>query len=89
MTIDVDRVAQLSKLEILPEQKMDFERQMNEVVQMADVLREVDEQPMDKSQSYAPLRLDIVTTGRMTEDSISRNAPSFKNGCFCVPKTVE
>jgi aspartyl/glutamyl-tRNA(Asn/Gln) amidotransferase C subunit len=68
---------------------MDFERQMNEVVKMADVLCEVDEQPIDRSQNYAFLRHDIVSQSCLTEDSISQNAPSFKNGCFCVPKTVE
>ena len=89
MTVDVDRIAQLSKLEILPEQKSRFEKQMNEIVEMADVLLAVDEQDADIEQHFADLRQDIVTQSSMTQQSVTNNAPSFKNGCFCVPKTVE
>lgn len=89
MTVDVDRIVQLSKLEILPEQKSRFEKQMNEIVEMADVLFAVDEQDADIEQHFADLRQDIVTQSCMTQQSDANNAPSFKNGCFCVPKTVE
>ena len=89
MTVDVDRIAQLSKLEILPEQKRRFEKQMNEIVEMADVLLAVDEQDADVEQHFAALRQDIVTQSCMKQQSVANNAPNFKNGCFCVPKTVE
>ena len=89
MIVDVDRIAQLSKLEILPEQKSRFEKQMNEIVEMADVLLAADEQDADIEQHFADLRQDIVTQSCMTLQSVANNAPSFKNGCFCVPKTVE
>ncbi|MBO5575047.1 MAG: Asp-tRNA(Asn)/Glu-tRNA(Gln) amidotransferase subunit GatC [Ruminococcus sp.] len=89
MTVDVDRVAQLSKLEILPEQKSRFEKQMNEIVNMADILLDVDDVAADDVQRFADLREDIVSPACMAQDIAANNAPGFKNGCFCVPKTVE
>ena len=89
MTVDVDRVAQLSKLEILPEQKSRFEKQMNEIVNMADILLDVDDVAADDVQRIADLREDIVIPACMAQDIAANNAPGFKNDCFCVPKTVE
>lgn len=89
MTIDVDRAAQLSKLTIPDGKKCEFEMQMNDIVKMANILREVGEQPIYETDDFARLRQDTVEQSGMTEKGISQNAPSFKNGCFCVPKTVE
>ena len=89
MTIDVDRIAELSKLNIEQDKKQVFEKQMNEIVGMADVLSGVDDGAAEEIDAFAPLRDDTVIENGLSPDRISRNAPCFENGCFCVPKTVE
>lgn len=89
MIIDVDRVAVLSKLSVSPDEKSLLEKQMNDIIAMAGVLAELDEMPLDNCECFALLREDTCRTSCITAQDIMRNAPDFKDGCFCVPQTVE
>ncbi len=89
MVIDVDRIAELSKLIIPQEKKQVFEKHMTEIVAMADVLSLVADEEISTSDRFALLRADAVHESGISPNDIINNAPCFENSCFCVPKTVE
>lgn len=89
MVIDVDRIAELSKLIIPQEKKQVFEKHMTEIVAMADVLSLVADEEISTSDRFALLREDAVHERGISPNDIINNAPCFENSCFCVPKTVE
>lgn len=89
MTIDVDKVSQLSKLRIDADKKTMFEKQMNDITQMAGVLAEVDPQQITDDPRRALLRDDSVNVQSFGNVKALQNASSAKDGFFCVPKTVE
>ncbi len=86
-TIDVDRIAELSKLEISDDKKALFEKQMRDIVAMADTLSEVDDIEIF-DERYAALRDDSDVNESTVEIDYLSSAPCSKNGYFCVPKTV-
>ena len=89
MTIDVDKVLQLSKLRIDADKKPMFEKQMNDIAQMAEVLAEVGTQQIAEDTRRALLRDDSVNVQSFGNDKALQNASFTKDGFFCVPKTVE
>ena len=89
MVVDIDRIAELSKLSIPQDKKLTFEKQMNDIVAMADVLLQIEDENVFSDYNHAPLRDDTVIESNISYDIISGNAPCFENDCFCVPKTVE
>lgn len=89
MTIDVDRVARLSKLEIPNEKKTAFEKQMNEIAQMAQVLALVGDEPDSECEDFAQLRQDAAYETQLTHEDVMANAPCTKDGYLCVPRAVE
>ena len=89
MTIDVDKVSQLSKLRIDADKKPMFEKQMNDIAQMAEVLAEVGTQQIAEDTCRALLRNDSVNVQSFGNDKALQNASFTKDGFFCVPKTVE
>ena len=89
MTIDVDKVSQLSKLRIDTDKKPMFEKQMNDIAQMAEVLAEVGTPQFTDDQRRALLRDDAVNVQSFENDKVFQNASFAKDDFFCVPKTVE
>ena len=89
MTIDVDKVSRLSRLRIDADKKTMFEKQMNDIAQMAGVLAEVDPQQITDDPRRALLRDDSVNVQPFGNDKALQNSSSAKDGFFCVPKTVE
>lgn len=89
MTIDVDKVSQLSKLRIDADKKPMFEKQMNDIAQMAGVLAEAGSQQINGDTRRVFLRDDSVNVQSFGNVKALQNASSAKDGFFCVPKTVE
>jgi len=89
MTIDVDKVSRLSRLRIDADKKTMFEKQMNDIAQMAGVLAEVGSQQIAEDTRRALLRDDAVNVQSFENDKALQNAAFAKDGFFCVPKTVE
>ena len=84
----IDYVAALAKLSLSEEGR---ERAKSDL-QMMDVMNELDTdgiEPMSHAFSITNVfREDVVTNQEMRE-ALLENAPSKKDGCFLVPKTVE
>ena len=89
MTIDVDKVSQLSKLKIDADKMPMFEKQMNDIAQMADVLAQVSAQQLSDDTRRALLRDDTLNGAAFGNDKAMQNAPVAKDSYFCVPRTVE
>lgn len=88
----VEYVAELSKLEILPQETEEYKEDFRKILNYMETLETLDAEGTEPL-SYAfdkenVLREDIVTQSDITEELLS-NAPTVKGGCFVVPKTVE
>lgn len=88
----IDYVAALAKLSLSEEGRERAKTDLERILQMMDVMNELDTdgiEPMSHAFSITNVfREDVVTNQEMRE-ALLENAPSKKDGCFLVPKTVE
>lgn len=88
----IDYVAILAKLDLTPEEKLQAQKDMSNMLDYIDKLNELDTtgvEPMSHVfQVTNVFREDVVANG---DDSaaILSNAPASKQGMFQVPRTVE
>lgn len=89
VTIDIEKIARLSKLKIEPERAPMFTAQMEAIIGMVEHLPESEGawSGMDESAPMA-LREDVIKPSLRREE-ILKNAPETQAGCVVVPKTVE
>jgi aspartyl-tRNA(Asn)/glutamyl-tRNA(Gln) amidotransferase subunit C len=89
---DVEYVARLARLELSPEEKQLYARQLTAILEYAQRLDELDTSGVEPCAHVLPLknvtRLDEITTS-MSRDQILANAPQKSKGCFKVPKIIE
>lgn len=88
MTVDIEKAAALSKLEIIDNREA-VERQMNDIFKMAEILTQLDEAEYDETEHIALLREDIIDDNGSSSRDVLMNAACTKDGSFCVPKAVE
>ena len=89
---DIEKVAELAMLELTPEQKELFSKQLNEILAYMEQLKELD------TENVEPLRhvLGIVTPFRedkalpsMSRNKVLMNAPAQEDGYFKTPKVKD
>ena len=89
MNIDIKHVAKLSRLHIDDDKLEEFEKQMQNIVNMVEKMPDIeDELVLDESNPMI-LRKDKAVTDKFTRQELMANAPQVKAGCLVVPKTVE
>lgn len=89
MNIDINHVAKLSRLRIEDDKLEEFEKQMQNIVNMVERMPDIeDELVLDESNTMI-LREDKAVTDKFTRQELMANAPQVKAGCLVVPKTVE
>jgi len=92
VTIDVDYIAKLARLDLTAEEKEKFQRQLGDVLTYIDALNEVNvddtEITMHPSPSLDRLREDISKNTLGPSDIIA-NAPESAQEMIRVPKVVE
>lgn len=89
MNIDIKHIAKLSRLRIEDDKFEDFEKQMQNIVNMVENLPNIEDKlVLDKDNPMA-LRKDKAVTDKYTRQELMANAPQVKAGCLVVPKTVE
>ena len=89
MNIDIKHVAKLSRLRIEDDKLEEFEKQMQNIVNMVERMPDIeDELVLDESNPMI-LREDKAVTDKFTRQELMANAPQVKAGCLVVPKTVE
>lgn len=88
----IDYVAILAKLDLMPEEKLQAQKDMSNMLDYIDKLNELDTtgvEPMSHVfQVTNVFREDVVANGD-DSSAILSNAPASKQGMFQVPRTVE
>lgn len=87
---DIDRVSDLSRLNVPAEQKQTLVQEMNKIFGWIEDLNKVDTNNIKPMTSVieqpAPLRDDVVTNG---SEKVLSNAPERVQNFFAVPTVVE
>ncbi len=95
MTIDrelVEYLEKLGRIRLTEEERQASEKDLQDILTYIDTLNELDTdgiEPASHSFPVANVMRDDVVTNTADVDSILKNAPDSKDGCFVVPKTVE
>lgn len=88
----VDYVAALAKLSLNGEQREKAKEDLGRILSYMDSMNELNTDEIEPMSHAFPItnvfREDVVTNGENRE-ALLANAPSKKDGCFLVPKTVE
>ena len=90
--LDVAYVAKLARINLTKDEAKIFRKQLNDVLQYVEKLREVDVTGLDAATHALPVfnvfREDAPRDWFTAEQALS-NAPRQANGLFVVPKVVE
>jgi aspartyl-tRNA(Asn)/glutamyl-tRNA(Gln) amidotransferase subunit C len=90
--LDVAYVARLARINLTEDESKIFQKQLDEVLQYVEKLREVDVTGVDAAAHALPVfnvfRDDSSRDWFTAEQALS-NAPRQANGLFVVPKVVE
>lgn len=88
----VDYVAALAKLSLSDDQREKAKEDLERILSYMDSMNELDTDEIEPMSHAFPItnvfRDDVVSNGDNRE-ALLANAPSKKDGCFLVPKTVE
>ena len=89
---DVDHVAKLARLEISPQERELYTRQLAAVLGHADGLKKADVQGVRPTAHvldlFNVLRADVAQPS-LSREAALKNAPDKSKGCFRVPKILE
>ena len=87
-TADVVHIANLAKLELTPEEIEQYRRQLSDILEHFETLKQVDTSSVPPMASVLPLRTvmraDTARPSLATEDALA-NAPDCDDGFFRVP----
>lgn len=88
---DVEHVAWLARLELTPEEREVFGRQLRQILEHAEVISSVDTEGVPPTSRPIPvsnvMREDRVTPSLTQEEALS-NAPRQERGAFAVPRII-
>lgn len=89
---DVEKIAKLARIAVSEEDKEKYHTDLTNIFHMIDELNEVDTEgvlPFSGVGNYSlrSREIDEVADGNI-KDSVLKNAPESKFGCFVVPKVV-
>jgi len=88
---DVDYVAKLAKLSLAVDEKEDYARKLNSILQYMEQLQDIDTKDILPTTHVLPLenvfREDELREGLSLEKALS-NAPDTQDGYFKVPKII-
>lgn len=89
---DVEKVADLARMEFSEEEKMLFAGQLNTILGYFDKLKQLDTSAVETTTHASAisnvLREDKAGPSFSSEESLS-NAPDKKGDCFRVPRVIE
>ncbi len=89
---NIEKVAELAKLELTPDEKERFGVQLSQVLSYMEKLNEIDTVGIEPFHGITdiptPLREDVVKPSLDREKAL-KNAPSKENGFFKTPKVKD
>ena len=90
--LDLAEVARLARIRLTTEETELFQKQLGQVVEFADKLREVDVSAVEVSAHASPI-FDVFREDEIrpsfTQEEALRNAPHQAKGLFVVTKVME
>jgi len=90
--LNIDRIAQLARLALTPEEKIKFSAQLVDVLANIEKLSQVDVTGVEPTAHAFPVYNvwadDVAQAGLSIEDAL-RNAPAQREHMIVVPKVVE
>ncbi len=90
--LDIDRVAQLARIALTPEEKTAYAAQLGEVLKHVEQLKQVDVSNVEPTaHAFAVENVwadDVAEPGLPVEEAL-RNAPAQRQNMIVVPKVVE
>ena len=89
---DIIKVAKLARLDLSPEEKDEFSRQLNGIIEYVEKINELDTSKVDAADHIVELnnvfRKDIVKNS-IDRAELEKIAPDFQDGYIVVPKIIE
>ena len=93
---DIDRIAKLARLELLPAESERMLSQINDFFDVVETMRAVDttgveplSHPIAAIRDIALRLRDDVASEPNQREANQRTAPAVENGLFLVPKVIE
>ncbi len=90
--LNIDRIANLARLALTPEEKIKFSAQLSDVLTNIEKLKQVDVTGVEPTAHAFPVYNvwadDVAKPGLSVEDAL-RNAPEKRDNMIVVPKVVE
>lgn len=90
--LNIDRIANLARLALTPEEKVKFSAQLADVLTNIEKLKQVDVTGVEPTAHAFPVynvwAEDVAQAGLTAEDAL-RNAPEKRDNMIVVPKVVE
>ena len=90
--LNIDRIAQLARIALTPEEKLKFSAQLVDVLANIEKLSQVDVTGVEPTAHAFPVYNvwadDVAQPGLSVEDAL-RNAPAQRDHMIVVPKVVE
>lgn len=90
--LNIDRVAQLARLALTPEEKAKFAQQLGDVLHHIEQLGKVDVSGVEPTAHAFPVEnvwADDVARPGLSVDAALKNAPAQRQHMVVVPKVVE
>lgn len=90
--LNIDRVAELARIALTPEEKAEFSAQLGEVLKHVEQLKQLDVEGVEPTaHAFAVENVwadDVAQAGLPVEQAL-RNAPAQRDNMVAVPKVVE
>jgi len=90
--LNIDRIANLARLALTPEEKIEFSAQLADVLTNIEKLKQVNVDGVEPTAHAFPVYNvwadDVAQAGLSVEDAL-RNAPEKRDNMIVVPKVVE
>ena len=90
--LNIDRIANLARLALTPEEKVKFSAQLADVLTNIEKLKQVNVDGVEPTAHAFPIYNvwadDVAQAGLSVEDAL-RNAPEKRDNMIVVPKVVE
>ena len=89
---DIIKVAKLARLDLSPEEKDEFSRQLSGIIEYVEKINELDTSAVNAADHIVELnnvfRKDVVKKS-IERHELEKIAPDFQNGYIVVPKIIE
>lgn len=89
---DILKVAKLARLELSEQEKDEFSRQLNGIIQYVEKINELDTSSVEASDHIVEVsnvfRKDVVKSS-INRNDLEKIAPDFQDGYIVVPKIIE